>query len=67
MKTLQVQVPDQLARELEEVVANGWFENADEAVRAALREFVAHRRFALMERQQLDDVAWALKEAARQE
>ena len=30
--------------------------------RAGIRDFVAGRRFALMEQQQLDDVAWALRE-----
>ena len=33
-----------------------------EVVRVALREFISRRRFELMERQQLDDVAWALRE-----
>jgi len=27
-----------------------------------LREFISHRRFELMERQQLQDIAWALNE-----
>jgi len=38
------------------------FENTAEVVRVALREFISRRRFELMERQQLDDVAWALRE-----
>jgi len=40
----------------------GVFENTAEVVRVALREFISRRRFELMERQQLDDVAWALRE-----
>ncbi len=62
MKTLQVELPDQMAREVEHAVEAGVFENAAEVVRAALREFISQRRFELMERQQLQDIAWALRE-----
>ena len=62
MKTLQVELPDGMAREVEQAVEAGVFQNTAEVVRAALREFVSRRRYELMERQQLDDVAWALRE-----
>ncbi len=62
MKTLEVELPDQLAREVDSAVAAGVFESPTEVVRAALREFIAHRRFELMEQQQLQDIAWALRE-----
>jgi putative addiction module CopG family antidote len=62
MKTLQVELPDQMAHEIADAVEAGKFENATEVVRAALREFISHRQFELMERQQLDDIAWALNE-----
>ena len=62
MKTLQVELPDQMAHKIADAVETGKFENATEVVRAALREFISHRRFELMERQQLDDIAWALNE-----
>jgi putative addiction module CopG family antidote len=62
MKTLQVELPDQMAHEIADAVEAGKFENATEVVRAALREFISHRRFELMERQQLEDIAWALNE-----
>jgi Arc/MetJ-type ribon-helix-helix transcriptional regulator len=62
MKTLQVELPDQMAREVEQAVEAGVFQNATEVVRVALREFISRRRFELMERQQLDDIAWALRE-----
>jgi Arc/MetJ-type ribon-helix-helix transcriptional regulator len=62
MKTLQVQLPDQMAWELDNAVAAGVFENAAEAVRVALRELITCRRFELMEQQQLQDIAWALRE-----
>ena len=62
MKTLQLELPDDMAREVEQAVATGRFQNAAELVRAALREFVGRRRFELMEQQQLQDVAWVLRE-----
>ena len=62
MKTLQIELPDQLAGEVEKAVQGGWFKSADELVLQALRDFVSSRRFALTEQQQLDDVAWALRE-----
>jgi putative addiction module CopG family antidote len=65
MKTLQVDVSDQMAHEISEAVESGKFENASEVVRAALREFVSRRRFDLMEQQQLNDIAWALNEKAK--
>lgn len=49
MKTLEVELPDQLALEVESAVAAGVFDSPTEVVRAALREFIAHRRFELME------------------
>ncbi len=62
MKTLQVELPDEMAREVENAVEAGTFENAAEVVRASLREFISRRRFELMEQQQLQDVAWVLRE-----
>ena len=62
MKTLQVELPDEMAREVEDAVAGGAFESAAEVVRASLREFISRRQFELMEQQQLQDIAWALRE-----
>ena len=62
MKTLQVELPDEMAREVENAVETGTFADAAEVVRASLREFISRRRFELMEQQQLQDVAWALRE-----
>ena len=64
MKTLQVELPDQMAREVEDAVRAGGFENAAEVVRTAVREFISHRRFELLEQQQLQDIAWAVREKA---
>jgi len=64
MKTLAVELPEPMAREVEDAVRAGGFEDAAEVVRAALREFLAHHRFELLEKQQLQDVAWAVREQA---
>ena len=67
MSTVTVELPDELATELGRVVASGWFADEGAAVREALRALLVGRRYALQERQQLDDIAWALaaKEARR--
>jgi Arc/MetJ-type ribon-helix-helix transcriptional regulator len=62
MKTFQVELPDEIAREVEGAVRSGVFHDAAEVVRAALREFISTRRFELQEQQQLQDIAWALRE-----
>lgn len=62
MKTLRIELPDQLAREIETAVESGRFENPAEVVRAALREFLTRQRLELLEQQQLQDIAWALGE-----
>lgn len=62
MKTLQIELPDEIARDVEGAVRSGVFHDAAEVVRAALREFISTRRFELQEQQQLQDIAWALRE-----
>ncbi len=62
MKTLQVEVPDEVARDVEQAVKAGLFENSAEVVRVALREFITRRRYELLEQQQLQDIGWVLRE-----
>jgi Arc/MetJ-type ribon-helix-helix transcriptional regulator len=64
MKTLQVELPDQMVREVENAVRVGGFENVAEVVRVALREFISQHRFEVMEQQQLKDIEWAVREKA---
>jgi len=66
MKTLEIEVPDQLARQIEELVRAGWFTDEKELARQALGDFLRHHRLELQEQHQLDDIAWArrLKEQA---
>jgi Arc/MetJ-type ribon-helix-helix transcriptional regulator len=62
-KSLHLQLPDKLAHELERVVRAGWFKAEDEVVRLALQEFLYDRRLELIERFQLDDIEWAVRQA----
>ena len=57
-----MELPDEMAREVADAVEAGKFEKATEVVRVALCEFISRRQFELMERQQFDDIAWALSE-----
>lgn len=65
MTTMTLDFPDALTAELDAAVEAGWFENQAEAVRAAVRDFVSQRRFALQEQQQLADIDWALNLAKK--
>jgi Arc/MetJ-type ribon-helix-helix transcriptional regulator len=62
MRSLQVELPDKLAGELEALVRSGWFRSEDELVRLALVEFVHRHRFELLEQFQREDIAWALQQ-----
>ena len=64
MKTIQAELPDKLAAELDTLVKAGWFESEGEIVRVALMEFIHRRRFELLERFQREDIAWALQQKA---
>ena len=60
MKTLKIDVPEQLAEEVEALVRAGWFASEAEIARLALAEFVHGHRFELQEQYQRDDIRWAL-------
>ena len=62
MKSIQVELPEKLAQELDAMVKKGWFKNEAEAVRLALLEFVRLHRLELLERFQREDIAWAVKQ-----
>ncbi|GFP21624.1 hypothetical protein HKBW3S06_00851 [Candidatus Hakubella thermalkaliphila] len=62
MKSVQVQLPDKLAAEVETLVKGGWFSSEAEVMRAALLDFVRHHRPELMERFLREDIAWALQQ-----
>ena len=62
MKLIQIELPDEIAKELDVLVQAGWFHSEDEVVRLALLEFVRQHRFELLERFQKDDIEWALQQ-----
>lgn len=66
MTTLQVELPERLAQSLRELVEDGWFTSEEEAVRAALLEFLQRRHRQLAEQHMLEDIEWAkrLQQAA---
>jgi Arc/MetJ-type ribon-helix-helix transcriptional regulator len=62
MRTVTVELPDALWRELEAMVRSGWFKDEGEAMRLAATEFLRHGRLELAERFHREDIAWALQE-----
>lgn len=60
MTTLTIQCPDQLAKQLEDFVKEGWATDAGEAVVEALRRFLEARRPDVVRGQVLADVEWGL-------
>lgn len=61
MRTVTIELPDQLWRQLEAMVGAGWFKDEGEALRLAVTEFIRHRPLELAERFQREDIAWALR------
>jgi Arc/MetJ-type ribon-helix-helix transcriptional regulator len=60
VKTLKVDLPDQLAKEVQGLVQAGWFVSEAEITRLALAEFVHRHSFQLQEQFQREDIHWAL-------
>ncbi len=67
METMQLELPLQLAGELHRLVERGWFQNEQEAIRAAVLEFVRRHQFTMNEQFQREDIAWALAQTTRPE
>jgi Arc/MetJ-type ribon-helix-helix transcriptional regulator len=59
MKTIQIELPERTAAEIAELVQAGWFASEDEAVRAAVLDFVRRNRTELLERFLREDIEWA--------
>jgi Arc/MetJ-type ribon-helix-helix transcriptional regulator len=66
MKTINVHIPEKLAAEIEKYVQSGWFNDEDELMREALREFIHHHRPMLIEKFLEEDIEWALNKARNQ-
>jgi Arc/MetJ-type ribon-helix-helix transcriptional regulator len=63
MKSLVVEVPEQVAAELQRLVAGGWFRTESDVARQALIEFVRARHVELHEQFQREDISWAVAES----
>jgi Arc/MetJ-type ribon-helix-helix transcriptional regulator len=61
MKTLELEVPDRLAQEIEDLVRSGWFVDENEIARQALTNFVRNHRLHLQEDFQREDIRWAMQ------
>lgn len=61
MKSVQVELPDKLAAEVEAYVRAGWFGSEADVIRTALAEFIRRDRLEVLERFMRDDINWALR------
>jgi len=61
MKTINIDIPEKLAAEIENYIKGGWFSDESELMREALRDFLRHRRPMLTEKYMEEDIEWALK------
>jgi Arc/MetJ-type ribon-helix-helix transcriptional regulator len=66
MQAFSVEVPDKIALELDQLVADGWFASQSEVIRLALLEFIRRHQFALIEQFQREDIKWALQQHKEQ-
>jgi metal-responsive CopG/Arc/MetJ family transcriptional regulator len=60
MKTLTIECPDGLAKDLDSFVKSGCATDTQETVLEALRKFLNSHRPDLIRAQALDDVEWGL-------
>jgi len=63
MKTIKIELPDQLANELDHLVNIGWFHNEKEGIRIILKEYLTRHNPDLQERFQREDIEWALMQS----
>jgi Arc/MetJ-type ribon-helix-helix transcriptional regulator len=63
MKTVSINLPDNLAEQINDYVKAGFFNSEPDVILAAMSEFVRRNRVDLMERFAREDIAWAKKEA----
>jgi Arc/MetJ-type ribon-helix-helix transcriptional regulator len=59
MKAMQIELPDELADQVEALIQREWFTNEAELTRLALTEFFRRHQFEIEERFQLEDIEWA--------
>lgn len=60
MKTIKVDCPDEVALELERLVAEGWEDSMQSALVEAARRYVRLRQPEVLEKHLKADIAWGL-------
>lgn len=60
MRTVTLRLPPKTLGEIKRYVKAGWFVSDDEAIRAAVFEFVRRNRLEVVDRFMREDIAWAL-------
>ena len=60
MKTIQTEVPEQLYKEAQVLVKEGWFRDEKDIFSEAIRRFLDTHRLDQMEKFICDDVEWGL-------
>ena len=60
MKAIKINCPDDLAAELERLVAEGWEDSAEDAVIEAIRRYIRVRQPETLEKHLKADIAWGL-------
>ena len=61
MKTVEAKISENLDRQIDALVEQGWFHSRDKVLREAIRRFLEAHRPELMEHFIRDDVAWGLR------
>ncbi len=60
-KTIKAQIPEQVYRQLDRLVTEGWFKSQEDVVEEALRRFLSTHQPELMEQFLREDVEWGLR------
>ena len=63
MKKLSIEIPDNLAAQIDDDVKAGFFPSEPDVILAAMSEFVRRNRVDLMERFAREDIEWAKNES----
>jgi Arc/MetJ-type ribon-helix-helix transcriptional regulator len=61
LQRLEVDVPEQLYHQMETLIQEGWFRDAEEIVNLALRKFLHSHRPGLMAKHLREDVEWGMR------
>ncbi len=61
MSTIEAKISEQLDRQIDALVEQGWFRSRDQLFQEAIRRFLESHRPELMERFIRDDVEWGLR------